>query len=184
MSRLVPIAALILAGALGIARADVYRWIDEQGVPHYSDQWVPGSVVIKTLKPHPAGAEGGAGGGDRKSLAAASGRASSELSEQANARATQQDVAKVREAQCKMAKDNYMRSLQSRRIYNETKSGERDYLSDEAADAYRAKMRKDVQDKCGSVPEFKPDQPIPEPQPIEPKPIPEPKVNPAGATSS
>jgi len=33
------------------------------------------------------------------------------------------------------------------------------------------------------VPEFVPDQPIPEPQPITPQPIPEPKVNPANATS-
>src|SRR5437764_10919222 len=32
------------------ARADVYRWIDEHGVPHYSDEWVPGSVVVKTVK--------------------------------------------------------------------------------------------------------------------------------------
>jgi len=40
-----------------------------------------------------------------------------------------------------------------------------------------------VQDRCGSVPEFSPNTPIPEPQPIEPKPIPEPKVKPAEATS-
>ena len=181
MSRLVPIAALILAGALGIARADVYRWIDDQGVPHYSDEWVPGSVLIKTVKPHPA--ETATRGADQKSLAATNNRISSELSEQANARATQQDIAKVRDVQCKQAKDRYMRALQSRRVYKENKSGEREYLSDEAADAYRAEARKDVQERCGSVPEFQPDQPIPEPQPIEPKPIPEPKVNPGGATS-
>ena len=54
MSRLLPITALLLAGALTSARADVYRWIDEHGEPHYSDQWVPGSVVIKTIKPHPS----------------------------------------------------------------------------------------------------------------------------------
>jgi hypothetical protein len=144
---------------------------------------VPGSVLVKTLKPHPGSADVSARTTDRKSLAAANSRASTELSEQANARATQQDVAKVREAQCKTAKDRYMRAIQSRRIYKDNKDGEREYLSDEAADAYRVEARKDVQEKCGSVPEFAPDQPIPEPQPIEPKPIPEPKVNPAEATS-
>jgi hypothetical protein len=183
MSRLLPIAALILAGALNIARADVYRWIDEQGVTHYSDQWVPGSVLIKTVKPHPVNYESSARGSGQKGLTAANNRVSSELTDQANARAVQQDVAKARETQCKTARDNYMRSIQSRRIYQDNKNGEREFLSDSAADAYRERARKDVQEKCGSVPEFKPDQPIPEPQPIEPKPIPEPKVNPAEATS-
>ncbi len=183
MSRLVPIAALILAGALGIARADVYRWIDDQGVPHYSDQWVPGSVVIKTVKPHPASADVASRSSERKSLTAANNRLSTELSDQANSRAVQQDVAKAREALCKTAKDNYMRAIQSRRIYKDNKNGEREYLSDQAADAYREQARKDVQEKCGSVPEFVPNQAIAEPQPIEPKPIPEPKVNPAEATS-
>ena len=178
MSRLVPITALILTAALGVARADVYRWIDEHGVPHYSDQWVPGSVVIKTLKPHPAGADSSRGSGQR-ALAASNGRVSAELSEQANARAVQQDVTKTRDAQCKAAKDRYMKSIESRRVYKQDKDGQREYLSDEAADAYRQQARKDVQDRCGSVPEFVPDQPI-----AEPKPIPEPKVNPADATSS
>lgn len=183
MSRLLPIAALILAGALNVARADVYRWVDEQGVTHYSDQWVQGSVLVKTVKPHPAGSEAAARSTDHKSIAAANNRVSSELSEQANARAVQQDVTKAREAACKKAKDNYTRAIQSRRIYKENKNGEREYLSDDAADTYRAQARKDVQEQCGSVPEFVPNQPIPEPQPIEPKPIPEPKVNPAEATS-
>lgn len=183
MSRLLPIAALILAGALNIARADVYRWIDEQGVTHYSDQWVPGSVLIKTVKPHPLNYQSSARGSEQKSLTAANNRISSELSDQANARAVQQDVAKAREGLCKSAKDRYLRAIQSRRVYKENKNGEREYLSDAAADTYREQVRKDVQEKCGSVPEFAPDQPIPEPQPIEPKPIPEPKVNPAEATS-
>lgn len=172
MSRLLSITALILTGVLGIARADVYRWIDDQGVPHYSDEWVPGSTLVKTVKPHPASADASARSSDRKSLSAANSRVSSELSEQANARATQQDVAKVRDAQCKTARERYMRAIQSRRIYKDNKDGEREYLSDEAADAYRIEARKDVQEKCGSVPEFAPDQPIPEP-----------KVNPAEATS-
>jgi hypothetical protein len=182
MSRLT-ITALILAGAFGIARADVYRWIDEQGEPHYSDQWVPGSVVIKTVKPHPAGYDATGRTSDQKSLSAANNRISEQVTEQSNARAVQQDVARTRAAQCKAAKDRYLKAIESRRVYNLTKDGEREYLSDQQADAYREMARKDVQDRCGSVPEFVPDQPVPEPKPIEPKPIPEPKVNPAAATS-
>ena len=77
-----------------------------------------------------------------------------------------------------------MRAITSRRVYNESHNGERSYLSDADADAYREQLRKQVQEYCGSVPQFDPNAPIPQPQPIEPpKPAPEPKVNPAAATS-
>ena len=175
MSRLLPITALLLAGVLTSARADVYRWIDEHGVPHYSDQWVPGSVVIKTIKPHPSTFTSTARATEHRSLP--NNGLSTEFTDQANARAVQQDMAKTREVQCKAAKDRYMKAIQSRRIVKQNKDGEREVLSDEAADAFREQARKDVQDHCGSVPAFTP-EPIP-----EPRPIPEPKVNPAEATS-
>jgi hypothetical protein len=189
MLRRVSICALILAGAFTLARADVYRWVDEQGQPHYTDQWVPGAVVIRTDKAHPPGADTGARGADQKSLAASNQRISNELSEEANARAVQQDVAKRRDALCQTAKDAYMRAITSRRVYKDEKDGTRTYMTDDEADAYREQVRKSVQENCGSVPQFDPNAPIPEPQPIEvkpipePQPIPEPKVNPAAATS-
>jgi len=138
ISRLLPITALILAGALTVARADVYRWIDDHGVPHYSDEWVPGSVVVKTVKPHPSSFTSTAHTAEHRSLASSSDRASTELNDQANARAVQQDVTKTREVQCKAAKDRYMKSVQSRRVFKVNKDGAREYLSDDAADAYRA----------------------------------------------
>ena len=170
MLRLVPITVLILAAASGLARADVFRWVDDQGVVHYSDEWMPGSTVVKTtMKPH---AESSA------PSAPSSARLNEQLADQANARAVQQDVAKARDSQCSFAKDRYMKAVSSRRVYKEGKDGERQYMSDADADAYREQARKDVQQACGSVPEWKADQAIP-----EPKPIPEPKVNPALATS-
>jgi Domain of unknown function (DUF4124) len=178
MLRHLSLTALLFAGALTLARADVYRWVDEQGQPHYSDQWVPGSVVIKTDKARPAGTDTAARVSEQKSLTAASDRASKEVSQEDNARAVQQDVARSRDARCKAAKDAYMRAITSRKVYKDEKDGTRTYLSDAEADAYREQVRKVVQDNCGSVPQFDPEAPIPEPQPI-----PEPKVNPADATS-
>jgi Domain of unknown function (DUF4124) len=173
MLRLVSVTALILAGAWTVAHADVFRWVDADGVVHYSDEWVPGSVVIKTVKPHPeSSAPSGA------STTSTMNRMPQQLSDQVNARATQQDVAHARDAQCTSAKQRYMKAIESRRIYKDAKEGGREYLSDTEADAYREQTRKEVQAACGSVPEWKPDQPIPEPQPI-----PDPKVNPAAATS-
>jgi hypothetical protein len=176
MLRAVSISLLIVAGAITLARADVYRWVDDQGQPHYSDQWVPGSVVIKTDKAHPAGADTSAS--SQKALAATSNRISADLQQEDNARAVQEDKAKSLASRCKTAKDAYMRAITSRKVYKDEKDGTRSYLSDEEADAYRENMRKTVQDACGSVPTFDPNAPIPEPQPI-----PEPKVNPADATS-
>ncbi|MGB6605150.1 MAG: DUF4124 domain-containing protein [Steroidobacteraceae bacterium] len=179
MSRLVPITALILAGALSVAHADVYRWVDAQGVPHYSDEWVPGSVVVKTTgreRPDSSYAPS-------PSPSSQSSRIHEQLTEEDNNRAVQQDVTKAKAIQCEAAKARYNKSIVARRIYKEDANGDHTYLSDEDAEAYRQQARQAVQDACGSVPEWKPDQPIPEPQPINPQPIPEPKVVPQESTS-
>jgi hypothetical protein len=179
MSRLVPITALILAGTFSVAQADVYRWVDEHGEPHYSDQWVAGSTVIKTSKARP-GSDTLSRSADQKNVLASSNKISEQLDDQANARAVHEDVAKTHAAQCKAAQDRYMKAIETTRVYKPGgKDGEREYLSDAELDAYRATARKDVQGLCGSVPVFNPETPLnPQPQPV-----PEPKVNPALATS-
>ena len=177
MLRLVPITALILAGTFSVAWADVFRWVDEHGEPHYSDQWVPGSTVIKTNKARPSSDTLTPSG--QKSLVASGNKVSEQLDDQANARAVQEDVAKTRAAKCKAAQDRYTKAIENNRVYKQTKDGEREFLSDAELDAYRETARKDVQGLCGSVPTFNPEAPLnPQPQPI-----PEPKVNPALATS-
>ena len=183
MLRRLSISALMLAGAFTLARADVYRWVDEHGQPHYSDQWMPGSEVIKTTKPMRAGMDTAARTADQRNLSASNNQIAAQQGAQDNARAVQQDVASRHAVLCKQSRDSYMRAVTSRRVYKEGPEGARDYLSDTDADAYREQLRKQVQDYCGSVPQFDPNAPIPAPQPVEPKPIPEPKVNTAAATS-
>ena len=178
MQRRLLVSALILAGAFTMARADVYRWVDDRGQPHYSDQWMPGSEVIKTSKTHPPGYDSATRAADQKNLTASNTKVSAQLEDKDNARAVQQDVASRRAVLCKQSKDSYVRAITSRRVYKEGAQGERSYLTDADADAYREQLRKQVQDYCGSVPQFDPNAPIPPPQPI-----PEPKVNPAAATS-
>jgi len=173
MLRRVPVIALMLAGCT-LAQADVFRWVDDHGVPHYSDQWMPGSEVIKTGRAHP----------DSNSLSAPESRSaqaakvSAQLADDSNGRAVQQDVAKAREANCKKAQAAYTDSVTHRRVYKTDASGQRTYMSDDELDSYRAQTRKSVLDFCGSVPVIDPNAPIPEPQPV-----PEPKVNPADATT-
>jgi hypothetical protein len=173
MLRLVSLGSLILAGTLSVAQADVYRWVDEHGEPHYSDQWVPGSQVIKTTKAHPGSETMG------QAHAQQVVRTPESLANEANARAVHQDVARSRDAQCKAARDRYLKAVESRRVYKEGKNGEREYMSDADADAYREVARKDVQSLCGSVPSFDPDAPMAEPKAIpEPKALPQPSENP------
>jgi hypothetical protein len=176
MLRRISITALMLVGAITLARADVYRWVDEKGEPHYSDQWVPGSEVVKTTNKHTSSFESPSPS-SQKSLVAGNEHAAQQVAEQENTRAVQQDVARTRESQCKAATARYTQAVQARRVYKTGADGERTFMTDDEADTYREQARKDVQSACGSVPE------IDFNAPIEPKPIPEPKVNPADATS-
>jgi hypothetical protein len=86
---------------------------------------------------------------------------SSSISNDQNAQAVKQDVAKAREQQCKDAKERYGKAIQARRIYkakqgdtpkDDDRPADREYMSDQEADAYRAQVRQEVQDYCGSVP--------------------------------
>jgi hypothetical protein len=155
MLRNLAISTLLCAGVVSVAQADVFRWVDDHGSVHYSDQWVPGSEVIKSSSPKP---RGGSDTPSRTSFSAP--KVNGSTSQDNAAKAVKQDLAKVREQQCKEAKDRYDKAIQARRIY---KSGptsdkskdtdrpdDRQYLSDEEADAYRVKARQDVQDYCGA----------------------------------
>lgn len=174
MLRRLTVITLMLTGCT-LAQADVFRWVDDHGVPHYSDQWVPGSTVIKTARAHPDSPSFAAQSPEARS--GQTSKAAAQMAEQDNKSAVQQDVAKTRAAQCKKAQEAYTDSVTHRRVFKTDASGARNYLSDSDIDAYREQTRKAVQDLCGSVPVIDPNQPI------EPQPLPEPKVNPADATS-
>jgi Domain of unknown function (DUF4124) len=184
--RRISVTALLLAGAFNIAQADVYRWVDDKGEPHYSDQWVPGSEVIKTGKVHPPGTDTASRYNDQKTLTAFDKGVDTQLRQEANAKAVQQDLVAKRAANCKQATAAYNQAITARVVYKDSKDGDRTYLSEADADKYREQVRQAVQDNCGSVPKFDPEAPLnPQPQVLvpQPQPIPEPKVNTAAATS-
>ena len=179
--RLIPVTALILTGAFTLARADVYRWVDEHGVQHYSDQWVPGSEVIKTSKSRPAE---GTVRAEQKNVAALNQAVSKDLVRTDNARGVQQDVARAREAQCQKARDAYNHAITARTLYKQDKNGDRTYMSEAESTAMREQARQNVQDACGSVPKYDPEVPLsPQPEALvpQPQPLPEPKPLPANS---
>jgi hypothetical protein len=158
MLRNLAISTVLCVGAVSVAHADVYRWVDDHGGVHYSDQWVPGSETIKSSPKPP-----GSGGSSSHASYSAPRTATAPLSQDNAAKAVKEDVSKIRDQQCKEAKDRYEKAIQARRIFktpaaagdkapatkDTDRAEDRQYLSDEEADAYRVKARQDVQDFCG-----------------------------------
>ncbi|HVW71339.1 MAG TPA: DUF4124 domain-containing protein [Steroidobacteraceae bacterium] len=144
-----------MIGLIGVANADVYRWVDDKGEPHYSDKWVPGSQLIKSNRPHPQDSTAPSASDQPKLTPAGEQKIADKLAQEQNQRAVDKDVATVRDGQCKQAKERYQKAIQARRLYKTTDNnpdGERTYMTDEEADAYRAQARKDVTDACGTPP--------------------------------
>jgi hypothetical protein len=149
MRGILPLGALVLLGASALAHADVYRWVDARGEVHYSDRWVPGSVLIKVERsratPQAAATTRAA---DQNRLAVTNDRINAQQAQNADARAVQRDVQEARTTQCKEAKEQYEKSIQARRIFRTGKDGEREYLSDADADEWRLKARAEMQEAC------------------------------------
>ena len=143
--------ALILAAGAGVAHADadIYRWKDAQGIYHYSDQWVPGSELIKSAN-KPKAADSSASRSSNSNVSSSSSDAPPDGVTPAAAQSVKDDVAKAHEQQCKQAKDAYDKAIHARRIYKSEKEGEREYMSDAEADAYRLKIRGQMDEYCGS----------------------------------
>lgn len=138
----------VLAGTVGIARADVvYEWTDAKGQVHYTDQWVPGARLIKSDATRRPAADSSA----MRGIQSESNAASRQIQQQDDAQAVQQDEAKARAARCAQEKVTYQKLIESRRIFTTDKSGERHYLSDTDADAARLKARQDMQADCGAT---------------------------------
>jgi hypothetical protein len=138
--------AVALLGVTAAAHADVYRWTDSQGHVQYSDRWVPGSTLIKGSSHSP----GPPVQTDQQKLATSNANVSQQQAQREAEQAVKKDVAASRAEQCKQATEAYQKSIQARRIYKEGKNGEREYVSDQEADAHRAKLLQERKQLCGS----------------------------------
>lgn len=150
MRRILAITFLVLATA-GTASADVYRSVDAKGNAIFTDRWVPGSTRVKVDRSR-TNSEAAAlqRNTEQSKLAVSNDRIAAQQSEQSAADAVRQDVAGVRNEQCKQAKERYEKSIQARRLYRTGKDGEREYLSDVQADEERLQARMSMQQVCAS----------------------------------
>ncbi|HSY07249.1 MAG TPA: DUF4124 domain-containing protein [Steroidobacteraceae bacterium] len=152
MFRTLSLALLLTGAALAAPAADVYRYVDAQGGIHYTDTWVPGSTLIKM--DHRATSGGAPPPTTRtaqsQQATTPANKVAADLARQADERAVHADVAQAREDDCTKAKDSYDKAVRSRRIIKTDKDGQREYLSEADADAYRLQLRQDVQSACGT----------------------------------
>ena len=147
MSRYTAVLIVTLAGVLGVAHAEnVYRWIDAHGEVHYTDQWRPGAVLIRTNVPRPAGAtlDSNAWSG----IAAEDKAAEGALKQRQAASAVRQDEDRQRAKECKQARAQYAALISARRVFSTDSSGKRHFLSDSQAQAARLKARETMDSLC------------------------------------
>ncbi len=146
-SFLILLSGFILAGTLGLARADVYRWVGKDGVVHYSDQWVPGAkLVMRTSGSLRAGSSAAA----LRGIAGESKAADHQIRQAADERTVQAKEAKLQAERCKSAKATYQRLIYARRLFTTGKHGQRHYLSGAQADAARAKALATMNRLCAA----------------------------------
>jgi hypothetical protein len=152
MFRTVFLALLLSGAALAAPAADVYRFVDAQGGIHYTDTWVPGSTLIKMDHRPTSGGSAPltARTAQGQQAIAAGDKAKADLAKQADERAVQSDVAQAKEQGCQQAKDAYNKAVVARRIMKTDKDGQREYLSETDADAYRLQLRTDMVSACGT----------------------------------
>jgi hypothetical protein len=154
------LTALAVLGALALpAAAAVYKWVDPQGVIHYSDLPPPpeGKLLSVDTSAHtttsartseaPRPAQMPAAATAMRSATtgpAASPEAAARLKQTVDS-----DVSNARADQCKQAQEKYANYIRSRRLYKTGANGERIYLTDQELETERLNAKHEVDEFCG-----------------------------------
>ncbi len=149
---------LVLAGGFGPAavaqEASVYKWVDAQGVPHFSDQ-PAADISAEEMSIRYRKTDRGAMQARLKTRseldAAGDVREGLEADADAAAEADRLKVLAQREANCKKARDRVAMYSTAQRLYKPGPNGERVYLTDEELDVERANANRAVDQSCGDA---------------------------------
>jgi hypothetical protein len=154
--------AIVSCLPLSAVMADVYKSVDGQGHVLYSDTPTPGAELVKVSNPNQRGFAPAPSSPARSStttgnsnaansttaLAKSNDQIKEQLAHEEAARSVANDLAASRAEQCKKAQDVYEKSIIARRIYNEDKNGDRQYLSDTDADQARVNAKLAMDEVC------------------------------------
>lgn len=123
--------------ALPVSANEIYRWVDDNGVVHYTDRPREGAerLTIRTASPStPA----------RASTVAAPRGEQSELMAEPDADQT----AEIRSANCTSSRERLARLQRAPRLYREGEDGERLYLDDDERTLVLAEAQELVESWC------------------------------------
>lgn len=147
----------VLCGLLLVvgARAEVYRWVDEQGRVHFGDR-APQQVESQKLD-YPESVPAARTQSDEQAEAERQERVKRLVRTLEEERLEKEKVAaetKAKEEELEQACIRFANRLkrmdQANLIYDENEDGSIRYYSDDEADHFRASLRQKYEDKCGS----------------------------------
>jgi hypothetical protein len=159
MQRLTPASgwsALVLTSALvampAVAQqATVYKWTDEQGVPHYSDQPPVNAeseaLPIRYRRPDRSAVQAKLKTNETRQAAEDLREEQEEAGEATAATQREKDLAE-RAATCKQARERVTTYNQVQKLYKPGPNGDRIYLTDEELDAERADAQRVMEEWC------------------------------------
>jgi catalase len=148
----IPLVALILVCTTAVAQEfSVYTWVDDKGVPHYTDR-PPNSAEatrtgIRSQRTDPNAVM--ARTEQRSEQFAAQNEARDKAGEAADeATAARQETVAERKANCEQAQDRAQKYDTARRLYRPMADGGREYLTDQELSDARAAANDAVNTWC------------------------------------
>jgi hypothetical protein len=159
MQRLTPASswsALVLASALVVTpalaqQATVYKWTDEQGVPHYSDQPPANAeseaLPIRYRRTDKSAVQARLKTDETRQTAEDLREEQEDTEEETAATQREKDLAE-RAATCKQARERVTNYNQAQKLYKPGPNGDRIYLTDEELDAERADAQRVMEEWC------------------------------------
>ena len=144
----------VIAGILtcGLAHAgDVYKYVDERGQTLYTDRPMPGAVRVASGTPRPTASRSYASdqAASGQQLAASNQRIAQGQNDSRVAANVAKDLEASRVERCKKARSDYNTTINSLRLYNVDKDGNRVYLTDNELAQRRIDAAKTVEAICG-----------------------------------
>ena len=147
------LGSMLVALLLSVtAQAEVYRWVDDNGRVHFSDQAPVGGQAETLAMPKEKELQGATDLSEFERLQRQK-KLVKMLEEERLAkqekRAQVAKAAEEREKYCTKFKNRLKYLDQYTHFYDEKDDGTREYMTEEEADAYRAGLKQKYQEECG-----------------------------------
>lgn len=151
-ARLLILLTLTAAAGQAMAEKEVFRWVDEQGVVHYSDRPIdprarPTGITFQATDPARI-REQELRQWEQQAQAAESARDQEEQAVGALEANSKAQEARIRQLECNAARERYTTYTDAPRLYESLPGGERRYLTDEELSAARSQAEADVETWC------------------------------------